>query len=91
MTDESVAVLVDVQLGAEGFDGFDSLGAPVDEVACVAVEGATAGIAFDEVLVDFGPSTFEQEAQVPEYRVVAEDAVLVLPVMYIFTIIGLKN
>ncbi len=78
MAHEAVPIAIHIEFGAEGLHGFDALRAPIDQIPGIAIEGATAGVALHEVLVDFGPSALEQEAQMPEDRIVAQDTVLSL-------------
>src|SRR5699024_9167288 len=44
--------------------------------ADIAVERSTVPVALDEVLLEFRPERLEQEAQMPDHRVVAQDRML---------------
>jgi hypothetical protein len=73
-----VPVGVDVPFGPERLFGVGALGAFVDDAADVPVVRAAVEVPFDEVLLQLGPHGFEQEPQVPEYRVVPQHRVLAL-------------
>jgi hypothetical protein len=72
---ELVPDRVDVELGAECLLPGDPLGAFVDDRADVPVEGPAVEVPLDEVLLQLGTDPLEQEAQVPDDRVVAQDRV----------------
>jgi hypothetical protein len=73
-----VADLVDVALGAERLDPLDALRALVDDRSGVAVVGPAVEVALDEVLLQLRADVLEQEAEVPQHRVVAQDRVPLL-------------
>ncbi|MPL94347.1 hypothetical protein SDC9_40500 [bioreactor metagenome] len=70
-----IARAIDLHLGAEGARVLDVLRALVDDRALLAREGFLVGIALDQVLPDLGADLLEQEAQMPDHRVVAQDRV----------------
>jgi hypothetical protein len=76
-----VARRVDVELGAERLLVGHVLRPLIDEAARVAIERPTAGVVFDEVLVQLGAHVLEKEPQVTDDRVVAQDAVVRLGVV----------
>jgi hypothetical protein len=76
MDEVFVADGVDIAFGAERLLAVDSLRTLVHDRADVAVERSAVPVALDEVLLEFRPERFEQEAQMPDHRVVAQDRVL---------------
>ena len=79
VVDPLVAHLLDVHLRAEGPVVRLTLGALVHQRALLSREGCGLVVALDEVLADLGADEFQQEAQVPDDGVVAQDGVLRLP------------
>ncbi|MGQ3214526.1 MAG: hypothetical protein ACT6T2_25905 [Shinella sp.] len=73
MGEPSIAGTVDFLDGAERPFVFHAFGALVDEPAILPVERNRVIVAFDDILADFRPDAFEQEAQVPDHRIVAQD------------------
>jgi hypothetical protein len=79
VVDPFVARRADVHLRAEGPLVLRALGALVDQRTLLARERRRLVVALDEVLPDLRPDELEQEAQVPDDRVVAQHRVLRLP------------
>jgi hypothetical protein len=75
MVDPFVAGAPDVDLGPERPVVRFALGALVDQRALRARERRRLLVALDEVLAQFRPDVLEQEAQVADHRIVAQDGV----------------
>ena len=75
VVDPLVADRADVHLGAERSLVGLALGALIDQRALLARERRRLAIALDEVLAHLRPDELEQEAQVADHRVVAQDRV----------------
>ena len=78
MVDPLVADGVDIELGAKGPLVAVALGALVNQAALLARKRRGFVVAFDEVLADLGTDEFQQEAQMPDDRVVAQHRVAAL-------------
>ena len=76
--EELVAHEVDVALGPERLLAEDALGPLVDRRPHDPVVRTPVEVALDEVLLQLGPDALQQEPQVPEDGVVAQDRVLAL-------------
>lgn len=64
---------VDVAFSDERLFLVGALGSFVDQGLCVPVEGSAVIVQLDDVLLKVGAYVFEGVAQVPDYRVVAQN------------------
>src|SRR5262249_10870026 len=76
MVDPLEIVAVDILLGAERALVERALGALGGDSALGAIVGRSVGIAFEEILPDFGPDLLEAEADIGKDRIVAPQAML---------------